>query len=285
MPAARTPGRWPYRAAKPVRRRRVIKAPHDAPRGVRPLTGGAAGFRITRLQARMAAGAAAAFMLASAGWYAYHSPWLTVSHVTIAGTSQVTPEQVQAAAQLRGESVFGLNLKAAQERITALPKVRSATVKKTGWNSVTVTVEGRVPWGSWQINGVNVPIDVDGYVLDGPAAPAGSPVIVEVDPRRVLKAGDRLDPGTVQLAARLVKESETAFGRRVRALVYRQTSGLTAVLSGAAADDHAIWVTFGDARDYDYKVAALYVLLERAQEDDLALNAVDLRFGDRMSFN
>jgi hypothetical protein len=142
-----------------------------------------------------------------------------------------------------------------------------------------------VPWGSWQINGVNVPVDIDGYVLEGVQAPEGAPVIVEVAPQRAISAGDRMDPGAIQLAARLVEESERTFGRTVRGLAYRESAGLTVVLSGADVDSAPVWATFGDSRDYEYKVAALYVLLERARTADLKLTAIDLRFGSRLSFN
>ncbi|MEX0750692.1 MAG: hypothetical protein WD359_07765, partial [Dehalococcoidia bacterium] len=103
--------------------------------------------------------------------------------------------------------------------------------------------------------------------------------------RRVLNKGDRIDRGAIQLAARIVDEAETAFGRRVLVLAYRQESGLTVALSSTDINGKPVWVTFGDSRDYDYKIASLYVLLEQAKERDLALNAVDLRFGDRLSFN
>ncbi len=222
--------------------------------------------------------------IVAGAWWAYHSPWLTVQKVTVNGTATLTQEQVRAAAGLDGRSAFALDIDGARARVAALPKVRNVSVVKHGWNAVTIDVEERTAWGSWQINGVNVPIDVDGYVLDGPPAPAGSPVIVEIAPQRVVNTGDRLDPGAVQLASRLVRESNTAFGRTVMALVYRQSSGLTAVLSGSETDDRPLWVTFGDSRDYDYKIAALYVLIEQAGQSDLSLNAVDLRFGDRLTF-
>ncbi len=285
MPDARTPRKWPYRAAKPLRTHRVIKARDDGTRGVHRTAPPQPRIRVTRLQARLAFAAAVLVMLTWSAWWTYHSPWLTVQHVTISGEAQVSPEQIRTAAGVDGASVFGLDLQAAQARVAALPKLRSAVVRKHGRNGVAIDVEERTVWGSWQMNGVNVPIDIDGYVLDGAPALEGSPVIQEVEPRRVLNAGDRIDPGAVQLAARLVKESDAAFGRKVLALVYRQNAGLTAVLSGADVDDHALWVTFGDSRDYDYKVAALYVLIEQARGQDLALNAVDLRFGDRLSFN
>lgn len=285
MPDARTPGRWPYRAAKPGRRRRVVKVRDDGQHGVQRRTPRDPRIRVSRTQARIAFAAAVLSLLAWTAWWGYHAPWVTVQHVTVSGASQLTPQQVQAAAGIDGASVFGLDLKAAQARVAALPKVRSATVAKHGWNSVTIDVQERTAWGSWQMNGVDVPIDADGYVLDGQAAPQGAPVIQEVDPRHVLNAGDRVDPGAVQLAVKLVHDSDAAFGRKVLALIYRQNAGLTAVLSGSEVDDHALWVTFGDSRDYDYKVAALYVLIEQARQEDLPLNAVDLRFGDRLSFN
>lgn len=284
MPEARTPGKWPYRAAKPARRRRVIKTHEPEQHGVQRREKPAPRAVITPGQARLIVLAAMLSAIVAGGWWAYHSPWLTVQTVTVNGAVTLTPEQVRAAAGLDGQSAFALDVDGAQARITALPKVRAAKVTKHGWNAVSIDVEERTAWGSWQINGVNVPIDVDGYVLDGPPAPDGSAVIVEIEPQRVINTGDRLDPGAVQLASRLVRESNTAFGRTVLALVYRQNSGLTAVLSGSETDDKPLWATFGDSRDYDYKIAALYVLIEQARQSDLSLNAVDLRFGDRLTF-
>jgi cell division protein FtsQ len=241
--------------------------------------------RITRRQARIAFGVAVLAMVSWSAWWVYHSPWLTVQDVTISGASQVTPEQVRDAAAVDRHSIFGLDLTAAQTRIAGLPKVRSASVRKAGRNGISIQIEERTAWGSWQTNGVNVPIDLDGYVLDGVPAPEGSPVIQEIQPQRQPRAGDRIDADAVALGARLVRESQTSFGRAVLALVYRENAGITAVLSGSDVDDHPLWVTFGDSRDYDYKVAALYTLIEQAREQELALNTVDLRFGDRLSFN
>lgn len=286
MPSARTPGRWPYRAAQPARSKRVVRVKQEeTPRGVQRRDEMPEPWRPTPRQSRLALASLLGLCLFAAGLWAYHSPYLTVNNVTVRGATQIAPEQIAAASGLEGESALGLDTEGARLRVAALPKVRSVTVERKGWTSVEITVEERVAWGSWQINGVNVPIDADGYVLDGAPAPDGSPVIVEVEPQRVVNAGDRLDPGAVGLAVRLMKESETAFGRPVAALVYRQSSGLTAVLGAQDIDGKALWVTFGDSRDYDYKVATLYVLLEQAKQKDLALNAVDLRFGDRVSFN
>jgi hypothetical protein len=286
MPNTRTPGKWPYRAGQPVRTRRVIKTrPEGAPQGAVRREPPPPRVAISRLQARLVLAAAMLALIVTGGWYAYHSPWLTVQHVSVTGTATLTESQVRAVAGLDRESIFGLDLTSAKARVAALPGVRGVTVTKHGWSNVSIAVDERTVWGSWQINGVDVPIDADGYVLDGVTAPPGAPVIVEVEPQRVINSGDQLDSGAVQLAARLVRDSQKSFGRDVKALVYRQSSGLTAVLSGSDVDSAAMWVTFGDSRDYDYKVAALYVLIEQAGQNDLVLNTVDLRFGDRLSFN
>jgi cell division protein FtsQ len=282
VPKARTPSRWPYRAAKPIRSVRVVKT--EAPRGVQRRDAHPRAV-ITPGQARIVLAMLLAGAVVAGGWWLYGSQYMTVHEVRVVGASRLSEQQVREAAAIDGASAWGVDLRAAEARLEALPQVRSATVEKHGWTGATITVEERTPWGSWQINGVNVPVDIDGYVLDGLPAAEGSPVIVEVDPKRVINAGDRLDAGAVQLAARLVDESEITFGRRVVALAYRANAGLTAVLSGADVDGPNVWVTFGDARDYEYKVSALYVLLEEAREAELKVSSVDLRFGSRLSFN
>jgi len=229
--------------------------------------------------------AAVVSVFGAVGWWAYHSPYLTVTNITVTGAAGIPADDIRTAADVEGRSTFRVDVEGAEARIEALPKVRNATVTKQGWSTVRITVEERVAWGSWQLDGVNVPVDIDGYVLDGPPAPEGSPVIIEVEPRRALQPGDRLDPGAITLADRLLRESDQALGRHVQALLYRQSAGLTVVLGAPDVDGRPVWATFGDSRDYDYKVAALFVLMQQAREQDLAVNVVDLRFGDRLSFN
>jgi len=282
---ARIPRKWPYTAAKPGRARRVVRKPDAEQRGVRRRETPQPVWRITPRQARIALAGSTLALLVSVGWWAWHSPWLTVHDIEVSGASQVPASQIMEAAGIDGASVFTLDLSAAEARIESLPKISDATLERHGWTSVSIHVQERTPWGNWQMNGVNVPVDIDGYVLDGPPAPEGAPVIIEVDPKRVLNPGDRLEPDAIQLAARLIDEADTAFGREVMLLAYREDAGLTVALSSPEINEKPVWVTFGDSRDYDYKVAALYVLFEQAKERKLALNAVDLRFGNRLSFN
>ena len=286
MANTRTPGKWPYRAGQPVRTRRVIKTrPEGALQGVQRQEPPAPRFVITRTQARVALAVAMLAMIVTGGWYAYHSPWLTVQQVSVTGTTTLTESQVRSAAGLDDQSVFGLDLASAKARVEALPGVKGVTIAKHGWSNVSIAIDERTVWGSWRLDGTDVPISDDGYVLDGVTAPPGAPVIQEIDAHRVVNKGDQFDRGAVQLAVRLVRDSQKSFGRDVKGLVYKQTSGLTAVLSVPDDDTAGLWVTFGDSRDYEYKVAALYMLIEQAKNNDLALHTADLRFGDRLSFN
>jgi cell division protein FtsQ len=282
--SGRTPRKFPYRTGITLRPRRVVKVREQAARGVQAVESPRPFVRVTPHQARMALALSGVVMLVAAAWYAYHSPWLSVREVEVSGALEVSPERVRQAAALDGDSIFSLDLAAAEARVEQLPKVRDAVVERAGRNGVSITVEERTAWGSWRIDGVDVPIDAEGYVLDG-TAPPGSPVIEEIDAQRAINAGERIDPAAVEAAVRITEEAETAFGRRVLSLLYRRNSGLTAVLSGVNVNGKGVWAIFGDSRDYEYKVASLYVLLQQAESEGLALTTVDLRFGDRLSFN
>src|SRR4051812_20810602 len=100
---ARSGGRWPYRAAPPARRRRVVPADASERRGALAYVPGVDSWRITPKQARIAIAAAAFLMLISAGWWAYRSPLLTVSHIGVTGTASVQAADVRAAAAINGD--------------------------------------------------------------------------------------------------------------------------------------------------------------------------------------
>ena len=71
-------------------------------------------------------------------------------------------------------------------------------------------------------------------------------------------------------------------GRWVVALEFSQAKGLTVVLSNSASDT-GLRVVFGDAQGYDFKVAALFAVLQQARNEGRTLSRVDLRLGDRVA--
>lgn len=216
--------------------------------------------------------------LALGGLWLYRSPFLTVRKVEVVGAESLDPASIEALAGLRGANIFDLDLDGARERIMKLPRVRDVSLKRLWPNGVRIALEERRPWGSWQVGDVRNVIDEEGVILDGPPAPEGSPIIVHLETQRQFLAGERVDPGAVELARRILESAPRFFGRPVVGLEYRDRDGLTVLLEGGPR------ATFGDARDFDYKVAALYLLEQTVRQEQVALNSVDLRFGDRITF-
>jgi hypothetical protein len=267
-----------------MRQKRVVKA--EQPRGVHRQGGEHTGmaFPISRTQARLMLAALFVSLAVAGGWWLYHSPYLTIHEVEVQGNTRLPASQIIDTAAIDGASGLAVDMEAAQARVAALPGVRSVDIEQHGWTGATITVEERNPWGAWEVNGVRVPVDIDGYVLDDHALPEDAPVIIEADPQGAVASGDRIDAGAIRVADRLLKESERALGLYVETLVYRNDAGLTAVLYGPTLGNRRLWVTFGDDHDYDYKVASLFVLLEQARAEGLKPAAVDLRFGSRLVF-
>lgn len=210
--------------------------------------------------------------------WAYHSPYLTVTEVRVVGTKTLDPAQVQAASGLLGQNVFDLDVRRARAGVLALPNVRDVQVRRIGLNAVRIQVTERQAWALWQVQGQRYAIDEDGYVLDRTLPDDGAPVIVNTDAVEAPRPGERVDPGAVELVRALSGPATADLGDGLARWEYRQRDGLTAVLADG------LRVTFGDSRDMEYKLAALRALLTETRSQDLEVRAVDLRFGDRLSF-
>ena len=209
---------------------------------------------------------------ATAAWWLYQSPALSVRRVSVTGNSVLPAEGLKQVAGLEGESLFNPDLAAAERRLEALPLVKDARVSRDWPFGVTVTIVERTAWGVWQAGNQRYVIDEDGYVLSLPA-PEGAPLIAQTDPDAPLSPGDRVDVGAVDVAQQLAATSQQTLGRAVTGLEFSQATGLTVFLDGG------LRVAFGDAQGYDFKVATLYALLQQAQQEGKELHSVDLRFG------
>ena len=141
-----------------------------------------------------------------------------------------------------------------------------------------IKVKERQPWGYWQVKDQLYVIDDEGYVLDNDQPGEGAPTIVQLDSDRRWLPGERVEVHAVELARQLMESAPRSLGRSVVGLEHSDRSGLTVVLEGG------LRATFGDDRDLDYKISALYVLLEKARREGRDVHAVDLRFGDSVSF-
>ena len=85
-------------------------------------------------------------------------------------------------------------------------------------------------------------------------------------------------PDAIALARRIFQESPRFLGEGVFELEYRPDVGVTAVF------ENGMRVTFGDERAYEYKIAVLANLLDQLAATRYTPRAVDLRFGERVTY-
>src|SRR5690606_10816931 len=97
-------------------------------------------------------------------------------------------------------------------------------------------------------------------------------------PGRVLNPGDRVHPDAVAFAQRIMVESPQFLDANVTELEYQAGVGVTVIFDGG------LRVTFGDDRSYDYKMAVLSELLRELASQGVQPSAVDLRFGERVTY-
>jgi cell division septal protein FtsQ len=210
------------------------------------------------------------------GFWLYNSPVLALHGVKVEGNVVLSDDVVRQVADLKGQSIVRPGFAGAQGRLTAFPLIKEAKVSRDWPFGAHVTVVERQAWGVWQIGDQRYVIDDEGVVLTLPE-PQNAPAIVQTDPAGLLRPGDKVDASAVAVAKQLFATAQQSIGESVARLEFSQITGLSAVL----ADD--VRVSFGGVDNYEFKLAALYAVLERAQEKGESVHAVDLRFGDRVA--
>lgn len=218
-------------------------------------------------------------LLAAAGTYAIlNSPLLAVQEVRVQGTENLDQASLVEISGLKGDSMVGLRVDAAQRRLLSIPQIKSVSISRDWPDGVTITVEERLPAAFWSAGGQDYVVDEEGFVLGGGAPDGPAPRIVDVGDGGPLAVGDRVHPDAIALARRIFEQSPRFLGHEVQVLEYRAGIGVTAVFQGGMR------VTFGDDRSYEYKVAVLAELLENVSLQGATPDAVDLRFGERVTY-
>ena len=199
-------------------------------------------------------------------------PWLRVAEVVVVGNAAVPAILVQDQVNVLGHSMLSLDTEAAAQRVAALPRIEHATVERFWPRQVRVTVAERQPLAVWSQAGKSYLVDPQGYVLSQGSAP-GLWQIKSLDPQP-LSERERVDPGAVRLAQRLVEAVPVRLGVPVQGFEYVQRAGLVVITSRGRA-------RFDTDDDFDYKLAVWQAVLAQAARERLTVSHVDLRFGTR----
>ncbi len=206
------------------------------------------------------------------------SSWLRVQTIRVAGAETLDAVAIAELSGLAGRSMIDLEAADARRRLLQVPEIGSVGFRR-GWpRGVTIQITERQPVALWSAGGRDLPIAADGTVLSGGAPDGPAPRIVDLTPERALAPGDRVAGAAIELARRVVAEAPRIAGQAVREVQYSAGVGLTAVFH------NGLRVTFGDERSYDYKVAVLTTLLDELKARGQAARAVDLRFGQRVTY-
>lgn len=223
--------------------------------------------------------ALAPLLFVAAGTYlALNSSLLSVNEVRVEGAARLDHESLAQISGLYGASMLTLPEDDARRRLLAIPDIRAVGISRQWPDTVVITVQERTPVAFWSVAGHDFPVDQDGVVLSAGAPDGPAPRIVEVTPGRSLAPGDRVHPDAIAFAQRITTESPQFLDASVSELEYEADVGVTVIFDGGMR------VTFGDDRSYDYKVAVLSQLLQELADKNVQPSAVDLRFGERVTY-
>lgn len=216
------------------------------------------------------------------GFFAYwvlYGSLFRVTDVRVSELQAVDPLAVSAAAAVTGKTLFTVDRGKVEAAVAAVPGVRSVQVRREWPNAVAIDIEEAQGWGFWEVVGQRVVVDEHGTVIERGRVPASQALVIYEDapPANAgTGAGPNVapNPETVQLVRRLIDEGSFSVLRVVpTGFTYNRERGLTVHLAQGPR------VIFGDAHDFDFKVATWGALLDKVESQRLAVSEIDLRYG------
>ena len=233
--------------------------------------------------------------------FALTSSTFRVEQVNIVGTHNTVLVKAIQHLGIQGQNIFLLNVAAITARIEASPMVATASLSKQWPNSVVITVQERVPVLLWQTKQGTYSVDSQGVVI----ALAGETTGVDqlrtvVDMCRggypqgaslhgcpqmqPIHPGARLKGVDIAFVTQVFKQLPKVTGATAFTLRYDDT------LAGVQGGSYVIvsqdgWIAYlgsaNDANPLDNRLIELQQILNLAQQQNLNLATIDLRFGLR----
>ncbi len=210
----------------------------------------------------------------AAAFWVWQSPIFEVKHIAIEGSDRIPVEALGEKSSLLGENMFTADLAGAQERLYALPLVKSARVSRDWPNTIKITIEERTVWGTWEQSGVRYSIDREGVVLGTNGAPKGSPVIKSSQQGSRIQ-GERVDYQAVEAAAEIYEQLPRQLGTSVTEVAFVAGKGVQV----RTADNQS--ALLGDSSSIPYKLSVWAAMAKQAKASGINYTTIDLRFGNR----
>ena len=218
-------------------------------------------------------------LVAGVTYAALNSSLLSVQEVKVEGTRSLDQASLAQISGLRGKSMLTLPEDAARRRLLAIPAVRSVSITREWPNAITITVDERDACRLLVRRRPRLPRRPGRCRAQLPARPMA---------RR--RASSRSRQGRVWSRATACTRTPSRLpsaswpSRRASWARASQSWNTEAGVGVTAVFDGGLRVTFGDERSYDYKIAVLSALLDQLDSKGIQPTAVDLRFGERVTY-
>jgi len=226
--------------------------------------------------------------------FALFSPTFYIGQVTVKGTNNTTLAHTIQHMGMLGQNIFLIDIAGFTSRVDAQPLVSSADIEKVWPNALTVSVVERQPVLLWQTPRATYSVDNHGIVIGLASETAGADHLMTVVDMRSKEVIQRVQPGT-QLNA-----GDIAFARQVFAqlpgvagisaftLRYDVGSGQSSGNGSFIVQSPQGWIAYlggaDDTNPLDNRLVELQQILSRAQQQQLTLATIDLRYGLRPVF-
>ncbi len=229
-----------------------------------------------------------------------------IAQVDVTGTHNAELQRDIQDMGIQGQNIFLLNVEAVKEHIEASPLVAVADLSKHLPNQLLVTVTERVPVLLWQTAQGTYSVDKQGMIIATAAQTAGADrlgTVVDVTRQGkaqkgpVLHPGDHLDQGNITFAVNVLQGLPQVVGINTFKLSYDGTMyGSTSEQSGGVSGSQGSYIVespagwtanlggASDANPLDNRLIELRDILQLAQQKQLDVATIDLRYGLRPVF-
>jgi len=220
----------------------------------------------------------------------FRSNAFRIAQVNVVGTHDSTLIANIQRMGMQGQNIFLVNVEGLTGRVEANPLVASATLSKNWPNQLTVTVTERVPVLLWQTTHGTYTVDKQGVVISSvSSAMAGSGNLMTVIDARasgkgqkgqVIQPGVHLNATDIAFAASIFQQLPRLTGMNTFTLRYQSASDGAGVFVVQSTQG---WVAYlgstGDTNPLDNRLIELQQILQLAQQKQLSLASVDVRYG------
>ena len=226
--------------------------------------------------------------------FSLFSPTFYIGRVTVKGTSNAALVHTIQHMGMLGQNIFLIDIAGFTSRVDAMPLIASANIEKAWPNALTVSVVERQPVLLWQTPRGTYSVDSQGVVIGLASETAGTAhlmTVVDIRSKEVIQRvqpGTQLNAGDIAFARQVFAQLPSVAGISAFTLRYDAGSNQSTGNGSFVVQSPQGWLAYlgsaDDANPLDNRLVELQQILGRAQQQQLTLATIDLRYGLRPVF-